>query len=833
MVSLDRNGFEETPLTLVEGYPDDSILRLFEIPVTGLYRYQVTNGTAIKGLDFTLIDGQGNSITSDWGFLYGVGNPVGSQFNQRIIPAIQVIDDNTNEPDKTFNLLFTDVTSGVVLRAAYKITDTLRTPKTNSLEPWANVENLTLTGSNNINGVGNSGNNVLIGNTGNNILDGKEGNDILIGGGGIDTLIGDAGNDTYQIDPLNSGGSRIRDVSGTNDVVNISGIVEKRLTSGQIGFGRDGTTLIIDLDKNGKVNLIKDLAVENFFSTSSGWKSGTGFIEQIGGFSSNRVLNLFGLEGEETLTIGADDRKIKLQFVQPNATSLPVESALRQNWDGSNVWIVSHGWLPPLITNRQKINDLANVVAQSRPGDIVLTLDWSNAAGTVDVLNAAKWINPIAEVVADKLRVWGLTNGTKINLIGHSLGSLLSTEIAARVGFAQTITALEPPSESFGLYDLDGRTTSFRERPKSFSGFSNFSRAFVGSTSFAASSEFAATADESILMQFDGIRLDEHGDVITAFTNMIRRGTPKLTSNLFSLTDNTKHSQLFKDDAFYRTLSPNIQEVSFRVYEGVIKVNGMNQLISLTGKPPQTPNPLEDPSDVIYGTNGNDILDGRAGADKLTGGTGNDTYIIDNIGDIIDETSTLATEIDTVQSSITYTLGTNLEDLTLLGTSTINGTGNSLNNSLTGNTVNNILNGGARADILTGLAGADTLTGGLGADRFLFNSNRAFVLADLGVDRITDFLSGTDKIVLDKTAFTALTSVAGGAIGASEFAIINGATNGATLAGSSTARIVFNRANGDLFYNPDGITAGLGLGGRFAILSGVSSLTATDLLLQA
>ncbi len=237
--------------------------------------------------------------------------------------------------------------------------------------------------------------------------------------------------------------------------------------------------------------------------------------------------------------------------------------------------------------------------------------------------------------------------------------------------------------------------------------------------------------------------------------------------------------------------------------------------------------------DYIDSGAGNDIINGGAGADNLTGGTGNDTYIIDNLGDIINETSTLATEIDTVQSSITHTLGTNLENLTLLGTTAINGTGNTANNILTGNTANNILNGLAGNDTLTGLAGNDTLTGGLGSDRFLFDSKRAFALADLGVDTITDFLRGTDKIVLDKTTFTALTSVSGSALSTSEFATINSATNGATLAGSSAARIVFNSANGQLFYNSNGTTAGLGTGGQFATLSGISALANTDLLVQA
>ncbi|MBL1209396.1 MAG: hypothetical protein FWJ34_06685, partial [Geminocystis sp. GBBB08] len=113
-------------------------------------------------------------------------------------------------------------------------------------------------------------------------------------------------------------------------------------------------------------------------------------------------------------------------------------------------------------------------------------------------------------------------------------------------------------------------------------------------------------------------------------------------------------------------------------------------------------------NDVLNGGVGNDTLNGGTGADTLIGGTGNDTYIRDNVGDVVTETSTLSTEIDTVQSSFTYTLGANLENLILTGTTAINGTGNTLNNRITGNSAANILHGGTGADTLIGGTGNDT-----------------------------------------------------------------------------------------------------------------------------
>jgi len=144
-------------------------------------------------------------------------------------------------------------------------------------------------------------------------------------------------------------------------------------------------------------------------------------------------------------------------------------------------------------------------------------------------------------------------------------------------------------------------------------------------------------------------------------------------------------------------------------------------------------------NNTIAGNSGNNTLTGLTGADSMAGGLGNDTYVVDNTGDIV--TEGVNTGIDSVQSSVTYTLEANVENLTLTGSAAINGTGNSLNNVITGNSGNNVLVGGDGSDTLIGGTGADTLTGLAGADTF------RFALADsrlAAYDRITDFTIGTD-----------------------------------------------------------------------------------------
>ncbi|KQN59132.1 hypothetical protein ASF02_19915 [Pseudomonas sp. Leaf58] len=119
-------------------------------------------------------------------------------------------------------------------------------------------------------------------------------------------------------------------------------------------------------------------------------------------------------------------------------------------------------------------------------------------------------------------------------------------------------------------------------------------------------------------------------------------------------------------------------------------------------------------NDTLFGNGGNDLLDGGTGADRLEGGIGNDTYVVDNLGDAVVEAANSGD--DTVQASINYTLGNNVERLTLLGTAHLNGTGNTLANTLIGNSGNNQLDGGDGADILQGGAGNDTMLGGAGND---------------------------------------------------------------------------------------------------------------------
>jgi Ca2+-binding RTX toxin-like protein len=124
-------------------------------------------------------------------------------------------------------------------------------------------------------------------------------------------------------------------------------------------------------------------------------------------------------------------------------------------------------------------------------------------------------------------------------------------------------------------------------------------------------------------------------------------------------------------------------------------------------------------NDTLTGGVGDDLIDGGPGADRMVGASNNDTYIVDDPGDVVVETSGQGS--DTVRSSINYTLPANVEHLQLLGAATT-GTGNTLSNNITGNSLPNILRGDAGNDVLDGAATIgkiDRLNGGLGADTFV------------------------------------------------------------------------------------------------------------------
>lgn len=216
-------------------------------------------------------------------------------------------------------------------------------------------------------------------------------------------------------------------------------------------------------------------------------------------------------------------------------------------------------------------------------------------------------------------------------------------------------------------------------------------------------------------------------------------------------------------------------------------------------------------ADTLLGESGADVLDGGIGVDVLKGGAGNDVYFVDNSSDVVLDSSVVASEIDIVRSTASFTLGANLERLILLGTSVANGAGNALDNILTGNNGANVLNGGG---------GKDMLTGGMGADTFAFSNVSDSGSMGVSRDLITDFKSSqNDKV--DLSAIDANAMIAGN----NTFNFTTGGVFSGVFA--AAGELYFDQQNHVLYLNTDAdISADSAI-----ILAGVNILAASDLIL--
>ena len=618
-----------------------------------------------------------------------------------------------------------DNAGDTVIESANEGTDTVQSSISYTL--GSNLENLTLIGTAAINGTGNDLNNSIIGNTAVNILTGGIGNDTLNGGVAADTLIGSLGNDIYVVDNLDD--VVIENAGEGTDTV------QTAITLGSLAANVENLTLTGTLAINGTGN-----ALDNVLT-------GNAAINTLTGSLGNDTLN--GVAGADTLIGGLGDdtyvvdnvgdivtenldegidciqTSITLASLTANVENLTLTGASAINATGNELNNTLTGNAAANILNGglgadMMIGGLGNdTYVVDDAGDMVI--ETSTLATEIDTVQSG--ISYTLGANVEKLILTGVAN---INATGNELNNTLTGNAGNNIldGGLGNDTMLGGLGDD--TYIVDATTDIVTEAA---------SAGIDTVQSSAVTYTLAANLENLILTGADNINGtgNKLSNIIigNAGDNTLSGGTgaDTMAGNLGNdtyIVDNV-------GDGVTENLNEGIDTVQSSITY-TLTANVENLILSGAGAINATGNEL---NNTLTGNAAANILNGGLGADTLTGGLGNDTYVVDDIGDIVIETSTIATELDTVQSSISYTLGANLEKLILTGVANINATGNELNNTLTGNAGNNILDGGL---------GNDTMAGGLGDDTYI---------VDATTDIVTEAASaGTDTVQSSVATYT-------------------------------------------------------------------------------
>jgi Ca2+-binding RTX toxin-like protein len=546
---------------------------------------------------------------------------------------------------------------------------------------------------------GENGNDHLFGDTDNDFLAAGSGDDTLDGGVGDDTLIGGTGNDRYTIDAV---GDIIQETSVTpTEIDTVTSSISYTL-----GNNVENLTLIDNAITGNGNNLNNEIR-------------GTIAANSLAGFAGNDAL--IGLGGNDTLDGGIGDDA--LGGGDGNDSLIGGDGNDRLYGDNGNDTMIGG-----LGNDRYYVNSSADVLQET---SILAT-----EIDSVDSLISYTLGNNIENLTL----LSNAANGT-----GNSLNNFIrGNSIANRLlGLAGNDT-------------LDGGVGN-----DTMDGGDGNDTYYIDSTGDVIQ-ETSAISIESIVSTFT-YTLGSNFENLTLVGTDAINGTGNNLNNMVAGNDaanqldggtgnDTLIGGLGNDTYFLESLGDSIQETSTIVTEidNVVSTFtytlGSNlENLTLTGSSALngTGNSLNNAitgnsaANSLTGADGNDTLDGGLGNDTLNGGLGNDTYIIDSSGDVIQETSTLLTEIDSVISTFTHALGNTLENLTLIGNSAINGTGNSLNNVISGNSAANSLSGFDGNDTIDGGLGNDTLIGGLGNDSILGGDGNDSILGGAGDDIIS------------------------------------------------------------------------------------------------
>lgn len=659
----------------------------------------------------------------------------------------------------------------------------------------ANIETLILKGAASINGRGNGSNNTIIGNAGANVLD---------GGAGADTLKGGLGNDTYVVDSLSD--VIVENLDSGVDTVQSS-------ITYTLAANFENLTLIGTGAINGKGNGVNNVLV------------GNGAANVLEGFAGNDTLD--GSVGDDTL-VGGDGNDI---YIVDSANDTVVETST----GGSDKVYATVSYTLALYVetlalignaaidgrgNAQKntiIGNSADNVIDGDLGDDAMRGGAGNDTYYVDsvydviVENLNEGIDSICSAAASYTLSANVENLVLIGSARSGNGNA-SDNILTGNALNNTLNGLTGSDTMIGrggddTYTVDNAGDTIVEN--SAEGYDTVN-ASVSYTIGANVEKLVLTGTAAI--NGSGNELDnllvgnDAGNLLCGYAgNDTLNGGAGNDTMIGGVGDDVYYVNALGDivienpvegiDTVYSsigyTLGSNLENL---VLLGTSALSGTGNALNntLTGNAA---------NNLLIGGEGDDYLNGGAGDDRMIGGTGNDSYVISSAYDVVVENPGEGN--DTIFSAVSLALKENFENLTLLGNTALNGTGNTVDNALNGNVAANVLAGGAGNDALNGGYGNDTLSGGSGNDRYIFDSALS---ATYNVDKILDFTSGSDTIVLSNSIFGALMV---GYVSQNCF-------NATGLAADADDYLIYSAGTGILSYDADGNGAGLAV--KFAVV---------------
>jgi Ca2+-binding RTX toxin-like protein len=686
-----------------------------------------------------------------------------------------------------------DSTTDIITELANEGTDTVQSSVTITVLA-ANVENLTLTGSSAINATGNTLNNVLTGNSAANTLTGGTGDDTLLGGLGDDIYVLDVatdvvtelageGTDTVQIGVTYALAANVENltltgttaINGTGNALNnvLTGNSAANVLAGSAGDDTYVVTLGDSVIENAGegIDTVQSAItwtiaaaanVENLTLTGTSAVSATGnsLDNVLTGNSANNTLT--GGAGNDTLNGGAGTDTLvggtgNDTYIVDSTTDIITELSN----EGTDT-VQSSVTITVLAANVENLTLTGTSAIKGTGNTLNNVLTGNSAANTLSGGLGNDWLDGGAG--ADTL-VGGAGDDTYVVDIATDIVTELAAEGSDTVRSSVT-WALGATLENLTLTGT-----------AALNGTGNASNNVLTGNSAANTLAGGGGSDRLIGGLGDDIYVvDDPTDVIV--------------ENLGEGTD------LAQSSATNYTLGANLENLALT---GTAAINGTGNELdnTLTGNTA---------ANTLTGGAGNDTLNGGTGTDTMLGGLGNDTYVVDNAGDVVTENPSEGTDL--VQSSLTYTLSANVENLTLTGTTAINATGNALDNVLTGNTANNTLSGGAGNDTMIGGGGVDTMIGGTGNDTYTVAAATDVVteLAGEGTDLIQSSITLTLVANVENLTLTGTSAInaTGNALdnvltGNSAANTLTGGAGNDTLIGGAGTDTLIGGTGDDLF----------------------------------